>query len=309
MAQPAERTASPASPLQLAAAYAVCRSITRAAAKNFYYSFLVLPRRKRDAICAVYAFMRHADDISDDPQMSDTDKRAKLSAWLEQFHLVVSGQLTDDPVFMALAHAQRRFNIPLELLEKLVFGTGMDVRPTSDIAPGTPVVLYRTFDELYQYCYHVASVVGLVCIRIFGYREGRAEHLAERTGLGFQITNIIRDIKEDAAMGRVYLPQEDLDRFGVTAQQLAAGSLSPEVRTLLLYEAERAREYYKAGFELVEIVDHDSRAALWVLVTIYSNLLEKIARAGYNVFGPKIRLTAKEKLKILARGFVRRLYE
>ncbi len=298
-----------AAPLQLRAAYAVCRSITRASAKNFYYGFLALPRRKRDALCAVYAFMRKADDISDDPKLSDHDKRARLEAWMEDFHAVDAGKQTDDPVLLALSNAKQRFKIPTHLLEKLVYGTTMDLQDqTAEQAiPGEPLVMYRTFQDLYQYCYHVASVVGLVCICIFGYQHSRAEKLAERTGIAFQLTNIIRDVKEDAAMGRVYLPAEELKQYRVTAAQLATAPDPVLVKPLLVLQADRARDFYKSGFELLNFIDDDSRPALWTLLTIYSRLLEKIAKEDYNVFGEKIRLTTSEKLKVLAKGMLKRL--
>jgi len=301
------RPPAKAAPLQLRAAYAVCRSITRASAKNFYYGFLVLPTRKRDALCAVYAFMRHADDISDTPGSSDGEKRMKLEALMESFHAVDAGKPTDDPVLLALSHARQRYKIPVHLLEKLVYGTMMDVEfAPSETQPGEPVVIYRTFEELYQYCYHVASVVGLVCIKIFGYQNPQAEKLAERCGVAFQLTNIIRDVKEDAVMGRIYLPAEELKQYGVTAADIAAGNAGP-IKPLLRLQAERARDFYKSGRELINFVDDDSRPALWTLVEIYSRLLEKIAKFDYNVFGEKVRLTTSEKLKVLAKGFARRL--
>lgn len=304
-----QRPVSKAAPLQLRAAYAVCRSITRASAKNFYYGFLVLPRRKRDALCAVYAFMRQADDISDNPELSDGEKRLKLEAWMEAFHAIDSGKPTDDPVLLALSNAKRRFKIPAHLLEKLVYGTSMDLQDESRPQPqsGEPVVMYRSFQELYQYCYHVASVVGLVCICIFGYQHPRAEKLAERTGIAFQLTNIIRDVKEDAAMGRVYLPAEDLKQYQVSASELTGTPDLQRIKPLLALEADRAREFYKSGVELLNYIDEDSRPALWTLVTIYSRLLEKIARQEYNVFGEKVRLTTTEKLKVLTKGFLKRL--
>src|SRR5260370_15506135 len=208
---------------QVSHAYEVCKGVARRAAKNFYYGFLVLPTEKRNAFCAVYAFMRHADDISDDPNMDPQQKREKLSEWLQAAKNVFGGQPTDDPVLMALADSQRRFRIPQQLFEKLVQGTNMDL----DIpASGeVPAVVCETFDDLKQYCYYVASIVGLVCIRIFGYEEKKAEFLAEDCGLAFQLTNIIRDVKEDAGMGRVYLPQEDLNRFNFTAEQFAPSTL------------------------------------------------------------------------------------
>ncbi len=295
-------------PLQLRTAYGICRHITRKAARNFYYAFLVLPRRKRDALSAVYAFMRHADDISDDPQLAPGDKRAKLAAWLQSLQQVMAGEPTDDPVLMAVADSQRRFKIPTELLEKLVYGTAMDVPPADASKTGGPQVLYRTFEDLYQYCYHVASVVGLVCIRVFGYRDAAAELLAERCGVAFQLTNIIRDVKEDASMGRIYLPQQDLERTGITPAMFAA--LQPATfRPLLEMEAERARQFYESGRQLIRYIDQDSQAALWTLVEIYSRILAKITARDYDVFTERVRLTPAEKLRILAQGLWRRIRE
>lgn len=308
-ANTARRPVPKAAPLQLRAAYAVCRSITRASARNFYYGFLVLPRRKRDALCAVYAFMRQADDISDNPELTDADKRLQLEAWIEALHAVDAGRPTDDPVLLALSNAKQRFKIPTHLLEKLVFGTLMDLDHDSAQAnaEGGPVVMYRTFEELYQYCYHVASVVGLVCIRVFGYQHPSAEKLAERTGIAFQLTNIIRDVKEDAAMGRVYLPAVDLTQFRVSPAQLASSPDLSTTKPLLMMEADRAREFYKSGYELLNFIDEDSRPAMWTLVEIYSRLLEKIAKQDYDVFNGKVRLTTGEKLKVLTKGMLKRL--
>ena len=297
-------------PLQLRAAYAVCRHIARSAAKNFYYGFLVLPARKRSALCAVYAFMRHADDISDDPSLPIEERRAKLAAWMCSLGQVVEGERTDDPVLMALADTQRTFNIPLGLLEKLVEGTAMDLpNPRSDrpTASAHAPVRYETFDELYQYCYHVASVVGLVCIRIFGYRDPRAEKLAERTGVAFQLTNIIRDVKEDGEMGRVYLPSQDLRRFGVDAVAINNGHAAAIFRPVLEFEAERARELYGSAEELIPLIDDDSQPALGTLVEIYHRLLDRIASRQYDVFSQRVSLSTAEKLGILAKGFMRRL--
>ena len=293
-------------PLQLRAAYGVCRHIARSSAKNFYYGFLVLPARKRNALCAVYAFMRRADDISDDPSIPADQRREKLAAWIEGLRRVVDGERTDDPVFMALADAQKTFNIPLDLLEKLVQGTAMDL-PAQPTCGNDTRLHYETFDELYDYCYHVASVVGLVCIRIFGYRDPRAEKLAEQTGVAFQLTNIIRDVKEDSQLGRVYLPYEDLRRFSVDPKTLTNGNAAAAFRPVLEFEAQRARELYHAADELLPLIDDDSQPALWTLVQIYHRLLDRIAERGYDVFTEKVRLSTAEKLGILAKGFVRRL--
>lgn len=298
---------------QLTAAYATCRAIARSAAKNFYYSFLALPREKRNALCAVYAFMREADDIADDANLPAAEKQQKLELWLEQARRAFIGEPTDDAILFALSDAQRRYKIPFELLEKLVQGTAMDLRVRSKTMQAeNPATLYASFDDLYQYCYHVASVVGLVCIRIFGYHDPAAEPFAEKCGIAFQMTNIIRDVKEDAGMGRVYLPQEDLTRFGLTVEQLATASLRngfqpANFRPLLEFEAQRAREYYQAGRELLALVDHESRPALWALIEIYSRLLEKIAESNYDVFSQRVHLSTAEKLTILSRGLWRRI--
>lgn len=303
---------SPYSPTasQIAVAYSVCRSITRSAAKNFYYAFLVLPTPKRQALCAVYAYMRRCDDIADDFNLPAYERRQRLEAWLESFHRAEAGHPTDDPVLLALTDTQRRYKIPVELLDQLAFGTAMDIQEgASPTATGTTElqVLYRTFSDLRQYCYRVASVVGLVCIRIFGYRDPTAEGLAENLGLAFQLTNIIRDIQEDAAMGRIYLPAEDLDRFKIGPADFRQASIPERLRWLLAAESDRAREYYGSAADLMLLIDEDSQPALWVLVTIYRRLLEKISDRKYDVFGKKVSLTVREKVVILGKGLVKRL--
>jgi phytoene synthase len=294
-------------PLQLRAAYSVCRHIARSAAKNFYYGFLVLPLRKRNALSAVYAFMRRADDISDDPTIPAEQRREKLDEWMNSLRRVVDGERTDDPVLFALADSQKRYSIPLELLAKLVHGTAMDVPPGLANANGNvPELQYESFAQLYDYCYHVASVVGLVCIRIFGYRDPRAEELAEKVGVAFQLTNILRDVKEDAGLGRVYLPREDFARFNIDVHTLTNGSAPTEMRPLLEFEAQRAREFYEAAQELLPLIDEDSQPALWTLVEIYRRLLDKIVARNYDVFSQRVRLGTAEKLSVMAQGFWRR---
>jgi 15-cis-phytoene synthase len=303
---------TPAAP-QLVMAYSVCRGITRTAAKNFYYAFLVLPRRKREALCAVYAFMRRCDDIADDQSLSLAERRQKLDTWLDALHRAQQGQPTDDPILLGLTDAQRRYAIPAGLLDELAQGTAMDLeaganeaQSVPDAASG-PAIHYNTFEELRQYCYRVASVVGLVCIHIFGYRDPQAEPLAERCGLAFQLTNIIRDVQEDASMGRVYLPEEDLARFGLTVSDLMNSPNPARLRPLLAFEAERAREYYAAGDELIPFISEDSQPALWVLVNIYRRLLGKIASKQYDVFAAKVTLSRWEKMRVLAKGFLMRM--
>lgn len=295
---------------QLSHAYAVCRGISRRAAKNFYYGFMVLPSEKRNALSAVYAFMRHADDISDEPGGDLQQKRQKMGEWLDSAKAVFAGKSTDDPVLMALGDAQQKFKIPPELFEKLVYGTSLDLEIPS--VPDQPALVCRTFEDLKHYCYYVASVVGLVCIRIFGYEDSKAEFLAEDCGLAFQLTNIIRDVKEDASMGRIYVPEEDLVRSNLAAADFAPALLAnpaqaQQLRPVLEFEAERARKYYESAKWLMELIEEDSRAALWVLVEIYSQLLQKITSRNYDVLTERVRLTTWEKLKILSRGFVRRI--
>lgn len=298
---------------QLEMAYSVCRGITRSAARNFYYAFLVLPRRKREALCALYAFMRRCDDLSDNPTVPPPERRLRLETWLDAFHRALAGEATDDPVLLALTDAQRRYRIPVELLDQLVFGTLMDLpeeegeeRAGHPLAKGL-TVQYRSFKDLYLYCYHVASVVGLVCIKIFGYRGSDAERLAERCGVAFQLTNIIRDVKEDAGLGRVYLPLDDLQRFELSPGDLQGSPDRQRLRSLLMVEADRARDFYRSGHDLIPLISEDSQPALWVLVTIYQRLLEKIAQRRYDVYREKVRLTTLEKLTILGKGFLKRL--
>lgn len=288
-------------------AYRVCREIARREAKNFYYSFVALPEPKRNAICAVYAFMRHADDLSDDESVDLDSRRKNLETWLDQWHRAQSGEATDDPVFIALRDAQQRFGIRGELLDQLVQGTAMDLhKATSEAAMVGGFDTYRKFDDLYRYCFLVASVVGLVCIRIFGYTDARAEKLAEETGIAFQLTNILRDVREDAERKRVYLPLEDLEQNGVTLEELAAlqdGSrMTAGQRDLLAMEAGRAERYYESGVALLPLISADARPALWVLIAIYHALLKKIEARRYDVFSQRVSVATPVKLGILFRG-------
>jgi len=285
-------------------AYAACREIAKREAKNFYYSFRVLPQHKSDAMCAVYAFMRRADDIADDESIPIEQRRVVMAEWVEQWKRSRAGSSTGDPVFLALNDAQKRFRIPDQLLEELVQGTTMDLEQQPPDAG--QVQTYATFDELYRYCYLVASVVGLVCIRIFGYSDPRAEKLAEETGVAFQLTNILRDVKEDAERGRIYLPLDMLRQHGLSTESvtaIASGKpLTPEARSLLEVLATRAEQFYESADQLLPLIDADSRAALWVLVEIYRRLLGKIRAAKGDVFSHRISVPTGEKLWVLGRG-------
>ena len=285
-------------------AYTVCRQIAKREAKNFYYSFRVLPEHKRNAMCAVYAFMRRADDISDDESLPVAERRDVMARWLDAWRAARRSEVSDDPVFVALNDTQRRFAIPDELLEDLVRGTTMDLEPRAQ--GESEVQTFATFDELYRYCYLVASVVGLVCIRIFGYTDPQAEKLAEETGIAFQLTNILRDVKEDAERRRIYLPLDLLNEFGISVDRirmLANGAaIQGREREMLRKLGARAEEYYASAGKLLPLIDADSRAALWVLVTIYHGLLKKISMADSDVFTSRISVSTPAKLSILARG-------
>jgi phytoene synthase len=288
----------------IAEAYAVCRGIAQREAKNFYYSFRVLPEHKRNAMCAVYAFMRRADDIADDESMPLAERREVMAEWVESWRAARRTGVSDDPVFFALNDTQTRFGISDKLLEELVQGTTMDLEPRPEIEG--ELQTYATFDDLYRYCYLVASVVGLVCIKIFGYTDLRAEKLAEETGVAFQLTNILRDVKEDAERSRIYLPLDLLRDFGVSVDRvkmLAAGAaMEANERAMLETLVAKAEAYYASADRLLPLIDADSRAALWVLVTIYHRLLGKITQANGDVFTNRISVSTPAKLAILAQG-------
>jgi len=288
----------------LESAYATCRAIAKREAKNFYYAFVALPPARRNAICAIYAFMRRADDLSDDESFPRQERRRQLDQWLGAWHEARKGAATDDPVFLAVRDASVRFQIPFSLLDELVAGTTMDLETDLSDVPDT----YATFADLYRYCYLVASVVGLVCIRIFGYSDERAEKLAEETGIAFQLTNILRDVKEDAERRRIYLPLEDLGKYRVTVQQLIdrqQPGITVEERVLLREIASRAESYYQSARQLLPLIDAESRPALWVLVTIYHQLLKRIEKADYDVFTERASVPKFQKLAILGGGMAK----
>ncbi len=286
-------------------AYSICRAIAKREAKNFYYAFLALPSPRKNAICAIYAFMRKADDLADDESLPHDERRRRLESWLAAWHDASHGGADTDPVFLAARDATQRFNIPLDLLDKLVAGTTMDLKEVSGTAPDT----YATFADLYQYCYLVASVVGLVCIRIFGYSDPAAEKLAEETGIAFQLTNILRDVEEDAARNRVYLPLEDLAAHNIALASLLRRTRGarpiPNERALLAEIAARAEGYYRSAEALLPLIHRESRPALGVLVSIYHALLRRIERADYDVFSQRASVPLRQKLAILSLGMLR----
>ena len=278
--------------------YERCREVARKAASNFYYAFYMLPRPKRDALCAIYAFMRLVDDASDSPAASTDEtselvlKRAALSRWRALLDECAMGNTGGHFILPAFADAIKRYRIPSRYFHDLISGAEMDLLETN----------YATFESLQEYCYRVAGTVGLTCIHIFGFQDAHAPELAERLGIAFQLTNILRDVRSDLEMGRVYLPAEDLRRFGCTAAELERGVVTPAVRELLRFEAQRAWEFYREGVRLIGKIDRDSRAALWALARIYSSLLARIEDRDFDVFSERVRLSTAEKAGILLRA-------
>ena len=275
--------------MTVAESYAFCERVARTQAKNFYYSFLLLSRPQRQAMCAIYAFMRYCDDLSDAEGVSD--RSGAIARWQGDLDSALAGNAPENPVWPAFSDSVTRYRIPHEYFRAMIRGVSSDLEPRH----------IQTFQELYDYCYHVASVVGLTIIHIFGFHDPQALQLAERCGVAFQLTNILRDVREDAEHGRVYLPAEDLVRFGVKPTELAGAILSPALRDLLAFEADRAREYYRESEPLMDMVDSGSRASLKALIGIYSRLLERISNSGYEVLGERVRVPAWEKIWILAR--------
>jgi 15-cis-phytoene synthase len=273
----------------LAESYAFCRSVARTRAKNFYYSFVLLPREQRNAMCAIYAFMRYCDDLSDEPGASFEP----LERWRCALVDALAGKFDAYPAWPAFYDTVQRYRIPHEYFFQLIEGVKSDLEPRR----------FATFDELYRYCYQVASVVGLTIIHVFGFDSAEALPLAEKCGVAFQLTNILRDIGEDAARGRIYLPVEDLERFGVSADELAGGRRTDAIARLVQFQAARARAFYDESMPLIDLVRKRSRPSLRALITIYSQLLERIEECNYDVFSRRVSLSPAEKCWIAARAW------
>jgi squalene synthase HpnC len=267
--------------------YSECNRIARAARSSFYLAFFGLRKEKRNALCALYAFMRLIDDVSDEPGDLES-KRQGLARWRGMLDQAIGGETSGHAVLPALADTIERFQIPTRYFHDLILGAEMDLTVTN----------YATFDRLSEYCYRVAGTVGLTCLHVFGFGDPKAPDLAERLGLAFQLTNIIRDVGSDYTMGRVYLPQEDLDRFGIRAEELR-GPITPKLQDLLAFEAQRAWQMYQEGAPLVGRVNADSRATLWALVRTYSSLLARIEERECDVFSGRISLSSAEKIQYL----------
>jgi len=283
------RPAAPTAPYSesVRASYSECNRIARAARSSFYLAFFGLRKEKRNALCALYAFMRLVDNVSDEPGALES-KRRGLARWRSMLDEAVAGRTDSHTILPALADTITRFDIPTRYFHDLILGAEMDLT----------VATYATFDRLSEYCYRVAGTVGLTCLHVFGFDDPKAPDLAERLGLAFQLTNIIRDVGSDYAIGRIYLPQEDLERFAVRAEELG-GPVTPKLEQLLEYAADRAWQMYREGAPLITQVHSDSRATLWALVRTYSSLLARIEERDFDVFGPRVSLSNVEKIQYL----------
>jgi phytoene synthase len=275
-------------------AYEHCEMLTRRASSNFYWGFRLLPHDRRRALCAVYAFCRAADDLADEPGR-DTDPRRLLARWREELERAYAGRPVH-PVGVALADTVARFAIPREHFDAVIDGVEMDLDRNR----------YETWEgDLEQYCYRVAGAVGLVCIEIFGYLDASARQYAVELGLAFQLTNILRDVADDAQRGRIYLPRADLKRFGCREEDVLVGHCTEAFRQVMAFECARAGEHYgRARFLLAED-DRQSLAPAEAMRLIYEQLLRRIMLRHYDVFGPKVRLTRPEKAGLAVAAWMR----
>lgn len=265
----------------LSLSYAFCRRIARRRARNFYYSFLLLSREQRDAMCAIYAFMRYCDDISE----AEGATQEAMARWRRDLDLALRGEPRENPLWPAFIDTVQRYRIPHEYFYEMIEGVSSDLEPRQ----------IETFNELYHYCYQVASVVGLTIIHIFGFESQEALKLAEKCGIAFQLTNILRDVGEDQAHGRIYIPAEDMEKFDTDLSKVDERFVS-----LMRFEAARARKYYEESRPLIQLVHPRSRPSLWALIEIYRRLLDHIERSNFDVLDKRIRVPTWEKLAILA---------
>jgi len=273
-----------------------CRRLTRRRARNFYYSFVLLRREEHDAMCAVYAFMRYCDDLSDDFGSDLPKARQLMEQWRSDLEAALDGRPGGHAIWPAFCSAVERHHIPHDCFRDMIDGVASDLDPRE----------IKTFEELYRYCYRVASAAGLSVIHILGFESPQAPELAEKCGVAFQLTNILRDVREDAGRGRVYFPNQDLEHFGLCREDILEGRRSEGFYRLMRFEAARAKGYYDEAAPLVGLVRPRNRAALWALIEIYRRLLEKIERSGFDVMRRRIHLSAAEKCRVVARAAVRR---
>lgn len=278
--------------------YLYCHAMARRSGSNFYCCFRLLPREKRRAMEALYAFMRHTDDLGDNASLSTDVRRRQLASWRNAFEQALAGRPLADstdsvakkllPAAVEIVH---RYAIPPEHLREVIDGVEMDIEPR----------VYQTFEELSEYCHRVASAVGLSCIHIWGFDSSAAIKPALACGLAVQLTNILRDLKEDAAAGRVYLPLEDIEACGYSVEQLQRGETNPALARLIAMETARAETLYHEGCELIDHVDPSGRRIFGMMMSVYHRLLVNIQRAGVASFDTRIKLSGFQKTQIAAR--------
>jgi phytoene synthase len=274
----------------LDADYERCAQVTRRSRSSFYYAFILLPPERRRALHAVYAFCRFIDDIADDESIREPAQL--LTRWREELDRVYAGAPTR-ALSRALADSARRFNIPRDLFEEIINGVEMDLSRKR----------YQTWEELRPYCYRVASALGLICIEIFGYRNPSAKLYAENLGLALQLTNILRDVREDAERGRIYLPLEDLARFNVSEGEILRGVYSPNFVRLMDFEARRARELYALAQSELAAEDRATLLTAEAMRLIYAALLGQIIKSNYRVLDRRHSLSAPHKLYLVGRAW------
>jgi phytoene synthase len=278
--------------------YKYCQSLARRTGRNFYFSFLTLPRRLFRDMCVLYAYMRHTDDLGDSDEHSMAERRTALASWRASLDAALAGEAAQSRILPALADVTARHGIPAEYLHDVITGVESDLSPRS----------FQNFGDLSQYCYQVAGAVGLCCIHIWGFRDERARERAIDCGTAFQLTNILRDLAEDARMGRVYLPQEELDRFGYSEVDLRNGVRDDRFRELMRFQVARAHDYYARGAELHEYLSPAGRTILSTMFRIYSSLLREIEKRDYDVFSRRVRVSSPRKLAIAWTSFFGRRY-
>ena len=276
-------------------AYLTCNRIARMSRTNFYYSFLLLPARKREALMAVYAFCRITDDIADDEDPFQS-RLSRIKAWREELDRTYQGRPTQ-PITELLGSVIRRYHIPKSYFENLIAGVEMDMVQSR----------YPTFESLYPYCFRVASTVGLICIEIFGYRSLETRRYAEELGVALQLTNILRDLRSDAERDRIYLPREDLDRFGCTEDDILTGKRTAAFGSLMEFQCERARSYFRKAWRSLPPSDRRSMVAAEAMGRIYYEILREIERRDYDVYARPVSIPRARKLGLALDVWVRKV--
>jgi 15-cis-phytoene synthase len=268
--------------------------LTRRSGSNFYYSFLFLPRRKRHAIYALYAFCRTVDDAVDQGAATPSEQRRILADWRQELTRVYGGHPTQ-PIAQHLAEVVRAFPIPRQHLEAILDGVEMDIDKRR----------YGSFDELHEYCYRVAAAVGLCCIEIFGYTDPRARDYAVNLGVALQLTNIMRDLRTDGERGRIYLPLDEMRRFGYSEEELLHGRHTPAFVGLMRFQAHRAHAYYRAAKAARPAVDQRRLVAAEIMRGIYRDLLRQIEKREFRVFDGRIRVSTPRKIALALGAYLR----